>query len=348
MRMRPRTRLPATRTERRDGARRETRRGWTSNRSTHRRSGAPRRCEIRLGRLIDCAVAMAPRGARERASQRVHDGDTRSVDESVGAARRSASPFSRSLRQVIATTRRHARSRELRTREPTESSQAIRMRQNEQLPELLQHAFAVVSIAKFNGRHSHERPHVTAEALWRRIVEMVGDVRDGKSGILEQARRAHQPSHGEIALWAREAGRERSGSSACSAARRGGRTSMRTVDTRGGSRKSASKKRQQSCGTPARSSAKLPERLALDVFAARGEQIVAELAPPVGLADVDHLPHARGSEREHRVRRSAIELREQRDGGHARELAHERGDAGARPLVAARHRHEHGARLGST
>ena len=87
----------------------------------------------------------------------------------------------------------------------------------------------------------------------------------------------------------------------------------------------------------------LAERLALNVFAARRHQIAAQLAPSVRFANVDELTHAGRSERQHRVRRRAVELREQRDGRHARKFAHERGDAGARALIAARDRHENGA-----
>ena len=139
-------------------------------------------------------------------------------------------------------------------------------------------------------------------------------------------------AHRQVAFGRREAARERSGSSACSAARRAGAPALAPSTRAPATRKSASKNRQQSCGTPARSMASWPERLSLNVLAARREQIVAQLAPSIGVAHVDELAYAGRSERQHGLRRRAIELREQRDGGHAREFPDERRDAGARAM----------------
>ena len=46
---------------------------------------------------------------------------------------------------------------------------------------------------------------MTSKALWRAVVEVVGDVGDGEPGIFEEAGRANEARHGEIALGGRNA-----------------------------------------------------------------------------------------------------------------------------------------------
>ena len=105
---------------------------------------------------------------------------------------------------------------------------------------------------------SHHHSHVTAEALRRRVVQVVRDVGDRESRVLEQARRANQAGHGEILLGrrqlcAKESTHQRARQHVEPACQRCG-PSRRAAATR----KSASKNRQQSCGTPARSMASWP------------------------------------------------------------------------------------------
>src|SRR5678815_1645168 len=74
------------------------------------------------------------------------------------------------------------------------------MRQNERLPETLEHSLAVVLLAKLQGREPHQRPYVTSEALRRRVVEVVCDISHGEAGVLEQPRGANEPSQREVLL----------------------------------------------------------------------------------------------------------------------------------------------------
>src|SRR4029078_8151720 len=74
------------------------------------------------------------------------------------------------------------------------------MRQNERWPEMLEHSLAVVLLAKLQGREPHQRPYVTSEALRRRVVEVVCDIRHGEAGVLEQPRGANEPSQREVLL----------------------------------------------------------------------------------------------------------------------------------------------------
>ena len=59
------------------------------------------------------------------------------------------------------------------------------MREHEGLTEMLEHSLAIVLFAKLHRRESHERANVAPKALRRRVVEMIGDVRDRKARILE-------------------------------------------------------------------------------------------------------------------------------------------------------------------
>ena len=67
----------------------------------------------------------------------------------------------------------------------------IEMRKHERMTEVLQHSFAVVLFAELQCGELHQRSDVAPEALWRRIIEVVRDVGDGKSGVLEEACRAN-------------------------------------------------------------------------------------------------------------------------------------------------------------
>ena len=51
---------------------------------------------------------------------------------------------------------------------------------------MLDHSLAIVSLPELERGHAHERPHVPAEALRRRIVQVIRDVGDGEPGILEE------------------------------------------------------------------------------------------------------------------------------------------------------------------
>ena len=79
------------------------------------------------------------------------------------------------------------------------------MWEDERMPEVLEHPFAIVLFAELHGGQLHQRANVAPKALRRRIVEMVGDVCDGEPRVLEQTRRPNEPSHGEVLLWRRNA-----------------------------------------------------------------------------------------------------------------------------------------------
>jgi hypothetical protein len=63
--------------------------------------------------------------------------------------------------------------------------ESIEMRQHELLAKVVQHSGAVVALAEFDGSHAHQGSDVPTEALRRRIVQVVRDVRNRKTRILE-------------------------------------------------------------------------------------------------------------------------------------------------------------------
>src|SRR6266699_2270743 len=78
------------------------------------------------------------------------------------------------------------------------------MGQHEHFTKVMEHAGAVVPLAKLDGRHGHQRSHVATEALRRRVVEMIRDVRNGEPRVFKEASRANEAGRREILLWCRE------------------------------------------------------------------------------------------------------------------------------------------------
>ena len=69
--------------------------------------------------------------------------------------------------------------------------------------EAREHTGAIIPCPKFAGGDIEECTDVTSKALWRAIIEMIGDVGDGKAGILEQPRSSYEARHSEIPLGSR-------------------------------------------------------------------------------------------------------------------------------------------------
>jgi hypothetical protein len=67
------------------------------------------------------------------------------------------------------------------------------VREHKLLAEVVQHPLPVVTSAEFQCSHAHECAHVPTEALWGRVIEMVGDVRDREAWVLEQPGGTHEP-----------------------------------------------------------------------------------------------------------------------------------------------------------
>ena len=82
----------------------------------------------------------------------------------------------------------------------------------------------------------------------------------------------------------------------------------------------------------------MPECVALDVVSTRREEVAPQLAPAFGIANINQLADARRPERQHRLRRVAIELREKSKRGNSRKFTDQGSDAGAGCLVTPRHR----------
>jgi len=76
----------------------------------------------------------------------------------------------------------------------------IEVGQHQGFAKMMEHAGAIVALAKLDGGHVHQRSHVPTKALRRRIVEMVRHVRDGEARIFEQARGSNEASRREILL----------------------------------------------------------------------------------------------------------------------------------------------------
>src|SRR5215212_818881 len=90
------------------------------------------------------------------------------------------------------------------------------MRKYEDSAKVLEHPAAIVSLSELDRGHCHQGSHVPAEALWRRIVELIRDGGHRESGILEEPRRAHESRRGQILLGrgklsAEEAAHQRTG-----------------------------------------------------------------------------------------------------------------------------------------
>src|SRR5688500_5304786 len=64
----------------------------------------------------------------------------------------------------------------------------------------LQHALTVVLLPEFHRGELDQTPNVSAEALGRRVVESIGDVRDRKPRVLEQLRSTDQSRHCQVPL----------------------------------------------------------------------------------------------------------------------------------------------------
>src|SRR6476661_3420780 len=145
---------------------------------------------------------------------------------------------------------------------------------------MLQHSLAVVLLAKLHGREPHQCPYVTSEALRRRVVEVVGDIRHGEAGVLEQPRGANEPSHREILL-----GRGYAGAEKPAHERTWQDVEMLRERAYGGHLGRTREEHLEEAPAVPRRAGKvereLAKRLALHVVAADAEQIVAELAPSV-------------------------------------------------------------------
>lgn len=181
-------------------------------------------------------------------------------------------------------------------------SKAVEMWEDERMPEVLEHPLAIELFAELHSGQLHQRANVPPEALRRRIVEMIGDVCDGEPGILEQARRANQSSHGEVLLWRRNA-------CAKEPAHEGARQDIQMLGQRshGGDLGRTQEKDFKKTPTVARNGREvdrqLTEGLPLHFVATDAKQVLAELTPSVGIADIDESAHTRRSEIEHRLRR---------------------------------------------
>ena len=63
-----------------------------------------------------------------------------------------------------------------------------------------EHGDTIVATAKFTGCDVQKSAHMSAEALWRAVVEVVGDVRDGETGVFKEPSSPNEPCHCEIAF----------------------------------------------------------------------------------------------------------------------------------------------------
>src|SRR5665213_2193053 len=68
----------------------------------------------------------------------------------------------------------------------------------------MQHPFAIVTLTKFQRRNREQGAHVPAEALRRRVLEMVGHVCDREPRVFKHACSMCEAGHGEISFRCRK------------------------------------------------------------------------------------------------------------------------------------------------
>jgi hypothetical protein len=56
-----------------------------------------------------------------------------------------------------------------------EYPKAGQVRQDQLIPEMLEHSFAVVTLPEFHGGELQHRAQMSTERLWRAVVQLVGD-----------------------------------------------------------------------------------------------------------------------------------------------------------------------------
>src|SRR5206468_3988614 len=69
-----------------------------------------------------------------------------------------------------------------------------------------EHAGAIIAYTKFSSGDMQERPYMSAEALWRAVVKVIGDVRDGKAGVFKQTSGTNKSRHRQVSFWRRGTG----------------------------------------------------------------------------------------------------------------------------------------------
>src|SRR6478609_7164659 len=79
-----------------------------------------------------------------------------------------------------------------------ESAKCIGVRGDQIRAETIEHGRTVIATPKFAGCDVQERAHMSAKALWRTVVEMVRDVRDGEARVFKEPSSPDESCHSEI------------------------------------------------------------------------------------------------------------------------------------------------------
>src|SRR5690242_14736017 len=70
----------------------------------------------------------------------------------------------------------------------------------------MEHALTIVALAEFHRGQPEEGSNVTPEALRRRVIEVIRDVRHRQPRVLEDPRGMGEARHRQVAFWRRQTG----------------------------------------------------------------------------------------------------------------------------------------------
>jgi len=169
---------------------------------------------------------------------------------------------------------------------------------------------------------------------------VVGHVGDGKPGVLEKPGSTHQARQRQVALWCREAGAEEA---THHAARQHAEVTRQHAHV-GDARRAEKDRLEEPPAVFGRTSeihGELAKDAALAAITGIRHERTAQLPPSGRLSYVNEAANARLPERQHGVRRAALEVAEERDRRDARKLADQCRDA-RRERAGAAYGHEHG------
>ena len=101
-------------------------------------------------------------------------------------------------------------------RQGMETAKCIAVRNDQIQAKAPEHGGTIIATAKFTGGDVQESAHMSTEALWGAVVEVIRDVRNGEARIFKEPSSPDEPCHCEIALGRRhpspkEAAHQRTG-----------------------------------------------------------------------------------------------------------------------------------------
>lgn len=188
----------------------------------------------------------------------------------------------------------------------------------------LEHSSAIVAMPKIARSHMQHGAHVTPETLRRAVIKVIGHVCNREACILEQPGGANEPRHGEIALRCRGTRTvEATHHGAREDAKLAGQHSYASCTRRAG--KDRFEEAPAVRGSTRQVDGQLTEQVTLRAISI-SHQCATQFTPPGRASNIDEAANAALPERQHRVRRSHLQLAEKRNSWHAWKFPNERGD----------------------